>query len=623
MKKLLKIVLYSLLSFVVLLIIAIIVLPRVIDPNDYKPQMVALVKKHTGRDLAINGDIKLSVFPWLGFDIGAMQLSSAATFKDQRFVAIEHAKAQIRLLSLFTDELQIGELELLGLQVTLQTSAAGKNNWDELVTPAPAQPAGAPAPATATKPAKKIRVEHIRVNDASLRWDNQVSHQQVEFSHIMLQAGPFSQDHLPLQLSLGFALPQAPLHGQLQLATAIDMDLAKQHYVLSDLQLQVDASGKALPVTPLHTQLTIPTLIVDTQQQHVQAKAFSLQVGDLHSHGQLELTQFAKPQIRFGLDIAALDLDAFFPAATKDPAAAPAAASPTASATPTPTLPAALDVQGTITINTLKFRQYQASKLNLPVRINDSRVRLQPALQLYEGELRGDWQLNTQAQPLRWQLHNELRGIALGTLVQAIINKELISAKAEVVADLTTQGLDPDSLLQHLNGEARVRLDKTQLVNLDLRNWLLGHLYDQLKIPRATAENPDRTIFDTFHASLTINNGVMTNRDLLAATAKEQLTGSGQVNLIAQTIDYVLNYTRKTRFEFTVGESKYDLKDEPIPIPIRGAWAKLPAPKPDFLAIVKRLQQRALENKKAAVKEKVEKKLETEVKDKLKKFLNR
>ncbi len=627
MKKIFKIILYSLLSLLVLVIVAIVVLPRIIDPNDYKPQIMSLVKKHTGRDLTINGDIKLAVFPWLGFDIGAMQLSNTANFKDQNFISIEHAKAQIRLLSLFADELQIGELELLGLKINLQTDPAGKNNWDELVAKTPAQPATATTPATpaqsgtSSTPVKKIRVENIQIHDATLRWDNQINHQLIELSHLTLQAGPFSRDHLPLQLSLDFALPQ--LQGKLQLTTAADIDLAKQHYVLSDFNFQVDAAGKSLPLSPLHTQLTIPTLVVDTLQQQIQANAFALQVGELHSNGQITLSQFAKPQIRFGLDIATVDLNTWLPAAEAKSATAATVTTKPAAAAATPVLPATLDVQGTITIATLKYRQYQANKLNVPVLIKNSRVQLQPTLNLYEGELHGDWQINTQAQPLRWQLHNELRGLALGPLVQAVVNKDLIHAKAEVVADLTSEGLDPDALQRHLNGTARLQLDKTQLVNFDLRNWLVGGFYDRLHKPRPVADNTERTVFDTLSASLTIANGVINNRDLLAATSKNQLTGSGQVDLIAQSIDYTLNYTHKIPLVVSLGDNDIDLKDQFIAIPIRGPWSNIATPKPDITGLVKRLQQHALENKKTEAKQKVEKKIETEGKKFLQKFLNR
>jgi AsmA protein len=41
-----------------------------INPNDYKDEIAAAVKKQTGRELAIQGDISLSVFPWLHNFIG-------------------------------------------------------------------------------------------------------------------------------------------------------------------------------------------------------------------------------------------------------------------------------------------------------------------------------------------------------------------------------------------------------------------------------------------------------------------------------------------------------------------------------------------------------------------------
>lgn len=47
-----------------LLIIAVVILiPMFVDPNDHKDRIVAEVKKATGRDLSIGGDIELSVFP--------------------------------------------------------------------------------------------------------------------------------------------------------------------------------------------------------------------------------------------------------------------------------------------------------------------------------------------------------------------------------------------------------------------------------------------------------------------------------------------------------------------------------------------------------------------------------
>ena len=39
-----------------------------VDPNDYKPRIAAAVKNATGRELKLEGAIKLSVFPWIALE---------------------------------------------------------------------------------------------------------------------------------------------------------------------------------------------------------------------------------------------------------------------------------------------------------------------------------------------------------------------------------------------------------------------------------------------------------------------------------------------------------------------------------------------------------------------------
>jgi len=53
-------------TLIILIIIAIVVVPSLFDPNDYRDEISKLVKEKTQRDLAIEGDLNLSVFPWLG-----------------------------------------------------------------------------------------------------------------------------------------------------------------------------------------------------------------------------------------------------------------------------------------------------------------------------------------------------------------------------------------------------------------------------------------------------------------------------------------------------------------------------------------------------------------------------
>ncbi|MEW8091828.1 MAG: AsmA family protein, partial [Candidatus Thiodiazotropha endolucinida] len=97
MGKILK-VLGWLIGMVLLLIIAaVILIPMFVDPNDHKDRIVAEVKKATGRDLAIGGDIGLSVFPRLALELNGLTLSNAKGFKEGDFAAVKHAEVGVNL----------------------------------------------------------------------------------------------------------------------------------------------------------------------------------------------------------------------------------------------------------------------------------------------------------------------------------------------------------------------------------------------------------------------------------------------------------------------------------------------------------------------------------------------
>ena len=70
MKKTLKIVGLAVAVLVGLLIATAVVLPFVFDPNQYKDEIIRLVKEQTGRDLKIEKKIGWADFPRLGVAAG-------------------------------------------------------------------------------------------------------------------------------------------------------------------------------------------------------------------------------------------------------------------------------------------------------------------------------------------------------------------------------------------------------------------------------------------------------------------------------------------------------------------------------------------------------------------------
>jgi len=92
MKKTLKIIG----AIVVLLIALLVVIPFFIDLNDYKPQISDAVYEATGRELDIQGDIDLSLFPWVGMELGAVQLSNAKGFSEAPFAQMKRMDVKLK-----------------------------------------------------------------------------------------------------------------------------------------------------------------------------------------------------------------------------------------------------------------------------------------------------------------------------------------------------------------------------------------------------------------------------------------------------------------------------------------------------------------------------------------------
>ena len=112
--------------------IAVLALAVTFDANNYKPQIIEQVEKATGRDMQIDGDIDLSIFPWIGLKVEAVTLGNAAGFKAAKFARIEQLDVKVNLLPLLKKEVRINTIRLHGLDVALEVDEAQANNWSDL-----------------------------------------------------------------------------------------------------------------------------------------------------------------------------------------------------------------------------------------------------------------------------------------------------------------------------------------------------------------------------------------------------------------------------------------------------------------------------------------------------------
>ena len=174
-----KKIIMALVAILVVVVIGIAALVALVDPNQFKPMIAEQVKKATGRDLVIEGDISWRFFPSIGFDIGKTEFRNPQGFAEPNLAQFEQAELSVSVTPLFSQQLEIGNVSLLGGRVFIQTLENGVSNLDGLsgqdkTGSAADQSVAEPSPTETEQPvpqaeqqAWQISLAGVEINNAS------------------------------------------------------------------------------------------------------------------------------------------------------------------------------------------------------------------------------------------------------------------------------------------------------------------------------------------------------------------------------------------------------------------------------------------------------------------------
>lgn len=132
MNKYLKYSLYGIGGLVALLLILVAVIAATFNPNDYKQQIIDLVKEKKERTLTIDGDIKLSFWPKIGADLGKIAISEHKGTAE--FASVNSAKVALAVLPLLKKELVVDTIYVDGAKANIIKYKDGTTNFDDLLS---------------------------------------------------------------------------------------------------------------------------------------------------------------------------------------------------------------------------------------------------------------------------------------------------------------------------------------------------------------------------------------------------------------------------------------------------------------------------------------------------------
>lgn len=125
----LKWLLVALGGLAALLLLAVLAITLLVDPNRYRGTIEARFAQATGRELKLDGDIGLDFFPWLSLTTGEAHLTNPPGFETGALASWREAQIGARLWPLLRGRLEVGRVRFVGLDATLVRRADGSHNW--------------------------------------------------------------------------------------------------------------------------------------------------------------------------------------------------------------------------------------------------------------------------------------------------------------------------------------------------------------------------------------------------------------------------------------------------------------------------------------------------------------
>lgn len=149
---------------VLAILLLVMILPYFISLNAYKAEIQSKVKEMTGRDLALNGDIKFRVLPSPYLKFSDVKLGSIEGTKSTNLVSVSSVEVKLSALPLLLGTISINEVRLKRPEVNLEKMKNGQVNWN-LDYKSKDENGTKPENSTADASDLKLYVEHVVIRE--------------------------------------------------------------------------------------------------------------------------------------------------------------------------------------------------------------------------------------------------------------------------------------------------------------------------------------------------------------------------------------------------------------------------------------------------------------------------
>ncbi len=416
---------FGLLGLVVVLVAGLLIAPSFVDWNAQKGRISSEIQDLTGRDLAIDGDVSLTLLPAPALSAARVRLANAPGGSAPAMVELDAFKVRVALLPLLRGEVLVESVDLVRPRILAEVLPGGAKNWEFAPPGAVPRPERAPGAAEPSGVAAAISLERITITDGTLIYRDPASgvEERVEALNAEVGAeslkGPFAASGTarlrgvatefqvslgnlvnggatPLNLNLG--VPGASASMQLSGALSVHGQRTSLRGRLKSSGQDLAALAKALPPGSALPAVFARPFRAETElsadSERVTLKQLAVQLSETKVEGEIELALLPQREVKVHLSASRIDLDALLaPAAGR--AAGSGAAPPAAGANPEtalasadapgPVLPSDLTGSLDLSVDAVVYRGQVVRQVLVSMALEEGRLNLGQALALLPG----------------------------------------------------------------------------------------------------------------------------------------------------------------------------------------------------------------------------------------------
>jgi len=621
---------------VVVIIAALVLIPMFVDVAKYKPVLESKVAEATGRPFSVGDDLNLSLFPWAGVSFSDLRLGNPAGFTEKDFVKVKSFEVRVKLLPLFSKDIQIKRFVLNEPQIVLVKNKNGIENWAQ-PKPAAKDASEEKTPPTETAPGglgipiSALTAENISINNGSALWIDHTTDTKKEITDIGLILKDVSLNR-PVQLTFSAQLDKKPLSldgtvgpvgtGLKEGKIALDLSLkALKHLALRlkgnlenlvispgvDMDIELAEFSPRMLMSELGQEFPVATTDPEAISRlalraHVKADAKKVSL----TNGNMELDQskltfsaaaaeFSKPNLKFDLDLDQINLDRYMPPKSEQPSQekTSAPAEPVKKKTDYAPL-RRLILDGAVKIAKLTVNKAKIEDAVLQIKAQGGVFNLDPIkLNMYQGAAAGNAVLNVAQDTPRSNVNLRVNNIQVGPLLQDVLEKDFLVGAANADINLAMVGDDPEKIKKTLNGKGELKFNDGAIVGIDLsamaRN--VGAAFGLAK----TGEKRPRTDFSELLVPFTIKNGVVNTPQSSVKSPFIRITAVGSADLVRETLDFRVDPQAVATIKGQGDEAKRS--GIMVPILVSGTFSE-PTFRPDLSTATKqRIEKEIFESK--------------------------